>query len=365
MKHWIPTIIGSRCLLSGSVFAQGDFYMSNATINDCYGNFFDSDLGMPAGNYDHNENLTFTICVPQATQITMIFSQFCTEAVLDYIRFYDGPDTLSPLIFGPWSGGNTPPPIVATSGCLTINFISDVSVAWTGWIAEFFSDVPPPVPPNITNVTGTCSSNQLTVDFDGPIDCDSLNTGAFALTGTPGYAITSVSPNPCVNDSATSVIIGLDNPISDCASFGLDFDLTLADACDSLHFFTLTQAFDVFDCPLDVDLLTTTDSLCGGGCADLSASVSGGDCNYSFVWNNGWPNSPGPHALCTSTDSTVFVTVTDGQGLLATDTISIFAIDAPVAGPDTSVCDSYGLLQLIGASPAGGVYSGPGIVSPT
>lgn len=363
MKHWIVFIIGSLCLLSQIAVAQGDFYMSNATINNCYGNFFDSDLGMPTGNYDHNENLTFTICVPQATQITMIFSQFCTEAVLDYIRFYDGPDTLSPLIFGPWSGGNTPPPIVATSGCLTINFISDVSVACTGWSAQFFSDVPPPIPPNIIAATGTCGSNQIAIDFDGPIDCDSLNVGTFTLTGTPGYSVTSVTPNPCINDSATSIILNLDNPITDCASFGLDFDMVLADACDSLHYFTLSQSFDVFDCPVIVDLSASVDSLCGGGCADILANADGGDCNYTYVWNNGWPNSSGPHPLCTSVDSTVIVTVTDGQGFSDTDTIIIYAIDAPSAGPDTSVCDSYSLLQLVGATPAGGTYTGPGIVT--
>ena len=364
MKHWRLWIIGSFCLLSQSLLAQGDFYMSNATINNCYGNFFDSDLGMPAGNYDHNENLTFTICVPQATQITMIFSQFCTEAVLDYIRFYDGPDTLSPLIFGPWSGGNTPPPIVATSGCLTINFISDVSVACTGWSAQFFSDVPPPIPPNITAVAGTCNSNQLVVGFDAPIDCDSLNVGAFTLNGIPGYNITSVLPNPCVNDSATSAILMLDNAITDCASFALDFDLTLADACDSLHFFTLTQAFDVFDCPVDVQLQATSDSLCGGGCADILAAPNGGDCNYTYTWSTGWPNLGGPHTICTSTDTTIIVTLSDGQGFTDTDTVQIFVINTPTAGPDTNVCSTFGPLQLTGASPAGGVYSGPGISSP-
>ena len=365
MNQWTTLWIGILCLMGFTVVAQGDFYMSNQTINNCYGNFFDSDLGMPAGNYDHNENLTFTICVPQATQITMVFSQFCTEAVLDYIRFYDGPDTLSPLLFGPWSGANAPPPIVATSGCLTINFISDVSVACDGWSAQFFSDVPPPVPPNITSAIGTCNSNQVTLGFDGPIDCDSLNVGAFDLIGTPGYNIVNVTPNPCTNDSATSVILTLDNIITECASFNLDFNLNLADACDSIHNFTLSQAFDVFDCPLDVQLQATSDSLCGGGCADIIALVNGGDCNYTYTWNNGWPATGGPHQICTSVDSTIIVTVSDGQGLISSDTLFIYAIQAPDAGPDTSVCDSYGIFQLNGASPGGGIYSGPGIIAPT
>jgi len=365
MNSWKILWIGICSLMGYTVAAQGDFYMSNQTINNCYGNFFDSDLGTPVGNYDHNENLTFTICVPQATQITMLFSQFCSEAVLDYIRFYDGPDTLSPLILGPWSGANPPPPIVATSGCLTINFISDVSVACSGWTAEFFSDVPPPIPPSILSAVGTCNSNQVTLNFDGPVDCDSLNAGAFTLAGTAGYNIVGVAPNPCVNDSATSVILTLDNPISDCASFNLDFDLNLADACDSIHNFTLTQAFDVFDCPLDAQLQATSDSLCGGGCADITALVSGGDCNYSYVWNNGWPATAGPHQICTSVDSILIFTVTDGQGLSISDTLNIYAIQAPTAGPDTSVCDTYGLFQLTGASPSGGIYTGTGIVTPT
>ena len=40
-----------------------------------------------------------------------------------------------------------PPPIVATSGQLTIHFVSDNSVAYCGFEAQWTSQVAPPVPP--------------------------------------------------------------------------------------------------------------------------------------------------------------------------------------------------------------------------
>jgi hypothetical protein len=77
-----------------NVFSQ-TFNMSNLTVNDCNGTFLDSD-NTSTGNYNHNENLVFSICPNGADSIIMNFSSFCTEQNLDVITFYDGPNTSSP-----------------------------------------------------------------------------------------------------------------------------------------------------------------------------------------------------------------------------------------------------------------------------
>jgi len=96
-------IIAALFSLTSNLWAQQTYNMANQTIYECDGILLDSDAGI-GGDYGHNENLTFTICVPQATQINLAFSAFCTEAVLDYIMVYDGPNTGSPLLGGPYSG---------------------------------------------------------------------------------------------------------------------------------------------------------------------------------------------------------------------------------------------------------------------
>ena len=112
-------------LLVGSLrpgLAQPIYYMSNLTVDDCKGILLDSENGSPAGSYDHNENYTFSICIPNVPEITLVFEEFCTEEpfmgmIFDYMRFYDGPDTLSPQIGGafraPWSRPPSPPPPAA------------------------------------------------------------------------------------------------------------------------------------------------------------------------------------------------------------------------------------------------------------
>ena len=56
-------------------------------------------------------------------EIVLSFTSFCTEDGFDSLRIYDGPDTLS-LLLGTFMGDEDPPNLTATSGCLTLNFIS-------------------------------------------------------------------------------------------------------------------------------------------------------------------------------------------------------------------------------------------------
>ena len=133
------------------------YSISNATVNDCYADFTDSDEGnsvMPSF-YGHNEDYTFSICPSGADSIVLSFASFCSELNLDVISFYDGPDLTSPQIGISYSGIVNIPPIIATSGCLTVHFVSDASVACEGWQASWTSIITTPDNPTFAPIVNS------------------------------------------------------------------------------------------------------------------------------------------------------------------------------------------------------------------
>ena len=127
------------------VFAQ--YTMSNSTVFDCEGTLTDSEANTNnPGWYAHNENYSFTICPAGAISIVINFSFFETEPQNDYVIIYDGPDNSFPILSGPYFGVNLPPQITS-SGCVTIDFVSDVNVAAQGFELSWESEISVPSPP--------------------------------------------------------------------------------------------------------------------------------------------------------------------------------------------------------------------------
>ena len=116
--------------------------MSNGSITTCEGVFFDS--GGADGGYSDLENLTFTINPDPGKKARLNFTDFVLESGFDFMTIYNGPNTSSPVLFGP--SGNMSLPQLFTSthstGTLTIRFTSDGSFAFPGWQATIscFSD---------------------------------------------------------------------------------------------------------------------------------------------------------------------------------------------------------------------------------
>ncbi len=357
--------IAALLSLSLGALAQNTYNMFNGVVSDCDGIFLDSDAGMPSGNYDHNEDLTFTIAIPQATEIRMIFTQFCSEFGIDTLRFFDGPDVNSPLIFGPHSGTTNPPVIIANSGYLTIHFKSDANLACGGWEAAWSTTVRPPIPPSIDSIQASCSSNQVLVYLDTTVHCDSIYPSAFSLSGVNPPSVTGASPLNCSNDSTRVIQLDLSNSFGDCGNFLLDYDLSIADVCDSVYDFQIPGTFGIDDCPLSVNIVAASDSICEGGCTTVMAFGQGGDCNLTYTWSNGLPSTRGPHSICLNGDTSFYVVLSDTKGN-PNDTahISIFEIPYPEAGPDTVWCTNNGLLNLTHGAPSNGTWTGVGIIDP-
>ena len=110
-----------------------DIVMSNGSVSTCGGNFYDS--GNDTAAYSSNENYILTVCsdVPGKC-VSLNFSFFNIENNFDFLYVYNGPSVTSPLL-GTFTGSTSPGIITATSGCLTIKFVSDYTVNNDGWNA--------------------------------------------------------------------------------------------------------------------------------------------------------------------------------------------------------------------------------------
>ncbi len=140
-------------LLTIPAFAQEYLMTDGETTTTCGGTFYDS--GGAAGNYGNNENLVHTFCPDDPTDCMLFnFSTFRAEVLLfspiDILSVYDGTSTADPLIRD-ITGNLTDESffVASTSGCITFEFISDVSTTQFGWEASV-NCIPCPLPPDIS-----------------------------------------------------------------------------------------------------------------------------------------------------------------------------------------------------------------------
>ena len=141
-KYYVILVV----LFSISSFSQ-DVIMQNGTFNRCEPNrVFDS--GGEAGNYGSNENFVTTICPEDTDQfIVLNFTAFSTQLNQDILTIYDGADTTAPVI-GTYSGGsgfspgNVQASAANTSGCLTLQFVSNATGTTIGFAADILCGYP-------------------------------------------------------------------------------------------------------------------------------------------------------------------------------------------------------------------------------
>jgi Zn-dependent metalloprotease len=94
--------------------------------------------GSGSANYNNNANCKWVITPAGATQISLTFTAFDTEANYDTVFVYDGPDDTYPVLATWW--GNTLPPVINTTsgvGAMCVKFNSDVSNTANGWSANY------------------------------------------------------------------------------------------------------------------------------------------------------------------------------------------------------------------------------------
>jgi hypothetical protein len=129
----------------------------NTTVVSCGQLIVDN--GGLSGAYANNSNYTRTFCSSDGGPIRLNVLVLDIETNFDFLRFYNGPSTASPLMATLTGSGlvnNNPGWVFTSSGtCITVNFTSDGSVRWDGWEIAIGCTPPP------------CNGNPAASDFCG------------------------------------------------------------------------------------------------------------------------------------------------------------------------------------------------------
>lgn len=332
----------------------------NGIYRLCKGKIKDSEKGKTSGYYDHNEKIIMVLAMPGAKNITLSFKSFCTEKDNDILKIYDGKDTNATLL-GAYSGSVNPGNITSTDSFITLYFVSDKSVSCTGWEADVINNIKIPAAAKVNLAKNpVCYDSILEVTLDFAIPCDSFNLKNTKINGNaPKY----ITPLNCSNQKATKFKLGLSPVLNTNGTYTISHKHGYRDYCDSVYQLTSNQTFNVTNCPIFVDLMSSKDTICLGECITLTANISGGNSSkYVYKWNPGTLSGKGPLNLCPKTNTKYSLTVSDGTAIPGTDSINITVLQPPVAPKDTQICYLSPNLFLKGY-PAGGKWYGSGVIN--
>ncbi len=162
----------------------------------CTGELYDS--GGPDGDYQPNENYTFTICPNEPHScINFTLEYYNIEENGEQLIFYDGPDNSAPVIgqiggFGSAAGGGVCYSVQASSGCLTVEFISDGDVQFEGFHGYWECTAADCDPPDLISVDQNADEQTIIDNIATPqtivtidtIICEDGAIGTFDGTGS-------------------------------------------------------------------------------------------------------------------------------------------------------------------------------------
>jgi len=179
----------------------------------CNGIVF-TDSGGATNNYSDMENVT-RIIIPNVpnNSITLTFTDFAFEQDYDYLYLYDGNSTAAPLL-GSFTGTTVPGTFTssAADGSLTVNYISDQFVNYSGFIANI-----------------SCTPNLSVNNYNGYID--------FSYYPNPSNGKVVITSKTLINQVSVYNITGqllYENTIND-----LNTNVDIASFAKGTYFFKL------------------------------------------------------------------------------------------------------------------------------
>jgi len=333
-----------------------EFDMSDTTITICQGILYDS--GGETGLYANNSNITTVINTGGV--ITLTFQGvFSIENVLDELTIYDGVGTGGPVL-GNFTGTSLPGIIVATSGAVTLVFTSDNSAVYAGFTMMWETELPPPIPPTLSiDPSLLCGSNLFQVNFSYSLACAWVDAATFTFFRN-GSAIQVLNVlNACTGDSSDYVVLNLAEPIDVNCTYLVHLDIEIPDVCEVFWPFEIEEEFIFNGCGIEGEIISSAETICPGSCADISFETNG--ClTYTYNWNNGLPDTAGPHTVCPNITTSYNVVVTEVEtGNAETFTFQLQIEGSGILTPDTSLCQSEESFFI--QSENVGIWSGPGI----
>ncbi len=351
-------VIVMLLFLHDFVQGQSDIQMQNGRFRICKGNILDSEAGKNSGYYDHNENYTLTLSLPGATSIQLDFSSFCTEIDSDILSIFDGKDTNAKLL-GRYSGSVNPGKIASTDSFITLHFISDQSVSCTGWKARVINNISTPKAATFSsNQKINCNDTVVRITLSNEVNCDSIHIGNTYINGNK---INRIKPINCINSKSKSFDLFYTG-IRANGTYQITHKHGYRDYCDSVYFLSSSLSFSVTNCPINLELLASSDTICLGDCIQLMTNATGGNASkYKYNWSVAGLSGASPQ-YCPQKTTMVILEVDDGNAIPGRDTITIVVLSPPTTPNDTSIC-FYGDPIILTATPAGGKWFGRGIVN--
>ncbi|MDA3910790.1 MAG: hypothetical protein PF448_05490 [Bacteroidales bacterium] len=285
-----PTCIYSETITMCSSASNIDA-VDGTTITDCNVTLFDS--GGDTGDYANSETYSVTICSGSSDLLQVSFASFYTESI-DDLNIYDGTGTGGTLL-GSFSGSSIPGDVTSTSTCITIEFISDGSIVYSG----FELSTSCMCNPASSTITQTCAGDNLSYDLEVEITAmltaasvDIIIGGTTEETsvgvGTYTYnSLTTGTTVEIVDDSDPTCVYS--ETVEMCDLCGIP--TAPADDCASAPLIDLSQPFEgSTDCSYTIGSESTTET-CGisldndswitfiAGSSDLEMDYSVGDCD--------------------------------------------------------------------------------------
>ncbi len=347
--------------------AQTTYKMGNYKAYDCRAKLTDSeDNKVNSKWYASGEDFIFTVCVTGASQINVTFTnKFDIESKADFLKIFDGKDTNATLL-KKYDNGAKPSGLISSSdSCITFYFHSDKFVNGDGFELSWQAKITKIKQPTFSAIANpTCNSTKIRVVLDQRFNCDSIKAKNFKLSGALTTAITNATGINCdAKNESNTFDVTFASGLNLSGNYVLDFNSTFKDACDSIWKISAKLNFKITDCPINVILKTTKDTICKGACVTLTATVTGGNtANYTYTWLSGGLTGKPPKSACPITTTTYILQVSDGVSVAGKDTVVITVLDPPVAQKDTNVCQSSAPFNLK-ANPPGGTWSGTGITN--
>jgi len=130
------------------------------------------------GNYENDLDCKWNFLIQENIKINLTFNTFDTEGLVDYVRVYDGPSTLYPLLLET-SGVRVPPPVISSRNSLLVTFTSDYRFPYPGFEAVYSAAAPQWTNCNflLTDSQGELSSpNYPTTSYEDNLNCRWLIT---------------------------------------------------------------------------------------------------------------------------------------------------------------------------------------------
>ncbi len=234
------------------------FCSGTTSLTALSGTFTD---GSGSSNYGNNSNCKWVIAPAGATQITLNFTAFDTEATYDTVTVYDGPDDTYPVLATWW--GNTLPPTITTTagiGAMCVKFTTDASDTFSGWSANYTTVMSTPAcsgltmlttpagtfsdgsssnnytnnqqcywyiaPPCATSVTLSFNSFNTELNYDGVVIYDSLT----ATTPIASYSGTSI-PASITSSTGAMLVVFISDFSTSLQGFSANYTSTGSSFC--------------------------------------------------------------------------------------------------------------------------------------